>query len=190
MDVFTAIKERRSCRNFLTDPVSDDAVEKILEAATWSPSPLNSQPWEFIVITNKEVKEKIHSESDRCRQWTLEKSGWKWLGGYKVDFIKSAPVIIAVIGDPKKTGADMFFEEGSVGYQHACAAAIQNIHLAAHALGFATLWFTLFDKKAIKEILGIDQGKMPIALVCLGKAGGEPAPAPRKDVKDKTTYIR
>ncbi len=59
MDLYTAIKERRSCRNFLPDPIDQNTIEKILEAATWAPSPLNSQPWEFLVITNNEVKEKI-----------------------------------------------------------------------------------------------------------------------------------
>jgi predicted oxidoreductase (fatty acid repression mutant protein) len=78
MDLFAAIKGRRSCRNFLPEPISEDTIEKILEAATWAPSPLNSQPWEFIVITNQEVKEKVFAEADRCRKWTLEKSGWKW----------------------------------------------------------------------------------------------------------------
>ncbi len=190
MDVFTAIKERRSCRSFLPQPVEEDMVQKILEAAAWAPSPLNAQPWEFIVITNTAVKEKIFCEADRCREWTLEKSGWKWLGGYRVDFLKSAPVLIAVVGDPKKTGADMYMEEGGVGYQHACAAAIQNINLAAHALGLGSLWFTFFDKKALREILGVGPEKTPLALVCLGRAAGEPTPMPRKDIKEKTTYIR
>ena len=190
MDVFTAIKERRSCRNFLSEPVSEDAIERILGAAIWAPSPLNLQPWEFIVVTKTEVKEKLFSEAERCRKWGLEKSGWKWLESYKVDFLQSAPVIIAVIGDPKKTGLDMFLEDGGVGYQHACAAAIQNIHLAAHALGLNSLWFTLFDKAAMREILGIDPAKTPLALVCLGKAGGELLQTRRKDVKEKTTYIR
>jgi 5,6-dimethylbenzimidazole synthase len=190
MDVFTAMKERRSCRNFLSDPVSEDTIEKILEAASWAPSPLNMQGWQFIVITNQGVKEKIYSESERCRKWALEKSGWKWLGGYKVDFLKSAPVIIVVIGDPKKTGVDMFMEEGNAGYQHACAAAIQNMHLAAHALGLGSLWFTFFDKQNLRDILGIDPEKIPVAVVCLGKAAGEPQDMPRKDFKEKTTYMR
>ena len=68
MDVFTAIKERRSCRNFSSEPVSEEALERILEAANWAPSPLNSQPWEFIVVTNKKVKAKIFSEAERCRK--------------------------------------------------------------------------------------------------------------------------
>ena len=190
MDVFTAIQERRSCRNFAPEPISDDTIEKILEAATWAPSPLNMQPWEFIVVTNTEVKEKLFSEAERCRKWALEKSGWDWLNSYQVDFVKAAPTIIAVVGNPKKTGVDMFQEEGGVGYQHACAAATQNIHLAAHALGLGSLWFTFFDKKPVREILGIDPDKTPLALVCLGKATEKPQQAPRKEVKAKMTYVR
>ncbi|OGQ02430.1 MAG: hypothetical protein A2026_09895 [Deltaproteobacteria bacterium RBG_19FT_COMBO_46_12] len=99
-------------------------------------------------------------------------------------------MIIVVIGDPKKTGVDMFMEEGSMGYQAACAAAIQNMHLAAHALGLSSLWFTLFDKKALREILGIVPEKTHLALICLGKPESLPAPTPRKDIKEKAIYIR
>ncbi|OPY78965.1 MAG: 5,6-dimethylbenzimidazole synthase [Syntrophorhabdus sp. PtaU1.Bin058] len=190
MDLFTAMKERRSCRHYLPEAVNEDTIEKILEAATWAPSPLNTQPWEFIVITNKEVKEKIFEEANRCRVWALETSHWKWLDTYPVDFLKEVPVIIAVIGDPKKTGVDMFMEEGMMGYLSACSAAIQNMHLAAYSYGLGTLWFTLFDKKALRGILNIDTAKTPIALICLGKKADEPAPLPRKGVREKTTYIR
>ena len=67
MDIFTAMKERRSCRNFLTEQIEEKDIEQILEAAAWAPSPLNMQPWEFVVVTNQEMKEKIFSEADRCR---------------------------------------------------------------------------------------------------------------------------
>jgi 5,6-dimethylbenzimidazole synthase len=77
IDLFTVMKERRSCRSFLSEPVDEATIEKILEAATCAPSPLNSQPWGFIVVTHKEVKEKIFSEGERARTWALEKSGWK-----------------------------------------------------------------------------------------------------------------
>ena len=190
MDIFTAIKERRSCRKFSPESISEKVIEKILEAATWAPSPLNTQPWEFIVVSNQEMKEKIFSEADRCRKWGIEKSGWKWLEKYRLDFLKTAPVIVAVIGDPKKSGLDMFLEEGGVGYQHACAAAIQNMNLSAHALGLGSLWFTLFDKKPMREILDVSAEKTPLGLVCIGKMDGDPLQTPRKDVKDKTTYIR
>jgi len=189
MDVFTAMKERRSCRDFLPEPVSKDKIERILEAASWAPSPLNTQPWEFIVVTSEDVKKKIYSEAKRCIKWALEKSGWDWLGGYKADFLQSAPVVIAVIGDPKKTGVDMFLEEGGVGYQHACAAAIQNMHLAAYAIGLSSLWFTFFDKEPVREILGVSPEKIPIALICIGKSTGEIPQVPRKDIMKKTTLI-
>ncbi len=131
MDLFEAMRGRRSCRDFLPAPVSDEVIDKILEAATWAPSPLNTQPWEFFVITNRQIREKIFTEADRCRLWAFEKSGWKWLDSYDVDFLKEAPAMIAVVGDPKKTGVDMFMEEGNMGYQAACAAAIQNMpHVA------------------------------------------------------------
>jgi len=190
MDLFTAMKERRSCRNFLPEQVDEATIEKLLVAATWAPSPLNSQPWEFIVITNPKVKGNIFAEGERCRKWALEKSGWKWLESYSIDFLQQAPVIIAVIGDPKKTGVDMLMEEGSMGYQAACAAAIQNMHLAAHALGLSSLWFTLFDKKALREILGVIPEKTPLALICLGKPRSSLAPTSRKDIKQKAIYIR
>jgi len=190
MDVFTAIKERRSCRNFSSEPVSEETIEKILAAAIWAPSPLNSQPWQFIVVTNKEVKEKIIAEAERCRKWAIETSGWEWLEKYKVGFLQSVPVMIVVVGDPKKSGVDQFQEEGPIGYQQACAAAIQNMQLAAHALGLGSLWFTFFDKKPMREILGIDAEKTPLAIVCLGKPAGEPLQMGRKDLEKKATYIR
>ncbi len=190
MDVFTAIKERRSCRNFSTESVSEETIEKILEAAVWAPSPMNSQPWQFIVVTNQEVKEKIISEAERCRKWAIETSGWGWLEKYKVDFLNSVPVMIAVVGDPKGSGVDQFQEEGTMGYQQACAAAIQNMHLAAHALGLGSLWFTFFDKEPMRGILGIEAEKTPLALFCLGKPAGEPMQMGRKDLEKKVKYIR
>jgi 5,6-dimethylbenzimidazole synthase len=190
MDVFTAMKNRRSCREFSTEPIKEEIINKILEAATWAPSPLNSQPWEFVVVTNEDIRKRIYGEAERCRNWAIEKSGWKWLENYRADFLQSAPVIICVIGDPKKTGVDMFQEEGMAGYQLACAAAIQNMLLTAHALGISSLWFTFFDKKEIRGILDIDIKKTPLALVCLGKASGEPTQTPRKDAAEKSRYIR
>ncbi len=190
MEVFDAIKGRRSCRSFLPDPIPENDLEKVLDAGNWAPSPLNGQPWEFLVITGKEVKEKILGEAERCRQWAVEKSGWKWLGKYQLNFLQTSPVMIAVIGDPEKTGVDMFQEEGRVAYQHACAAAIQNMHLAAHALGYSTLWFTLFDKKAMRGILDVARERTPLALICLGKPGTDMPVIPRKELKEKVRYIR
>ena len=189
MDIFSAIENRRSCRDFLPDRVDGEAIDRILAAASWAPSPLNSQPWEFIVITDPAKKGEIFDEANRCCQWAIQESGWKWLGTYKMDFLNQAPVIIAIVGDPKKTGMDMFQQEGTVGYQLACAAAVQNMLLTAHALDLGSLWFTLFDKDALRKILDIPPEKTPVSLVCIGKPEKTPAPVPRKNVKEKTTTI-
>lgn len=188
MDLRTAITERRSCRNYLPDAISKETIEQLLEAAIWAPSPVNNQPWEFIVITGPELKAKIFAEAETRRKVLYEKSGWKWLNRYEVGFLKEVPVILAVVGDPKKTGADMFLKDGGVAYKLACAAAIQNILLTAHSLGLGSLWFTLFEKDALMEILSIEPERDPVALICVGKPAGEPFKTSRKTVQEKTTY--
>jgi len=190
MDLFTAIRERRSCRSFLDDPIDEAVLEKIIEAGTWAPSPMNAQPWEFIVVTSPEGKEKIYAEAERCRQWALSTSGWKWLDKYRIEFLKTAPALVVVVGDPKKTGVDQFMEDGSAGYQYACAAASQNMMLAAQALGIGSLWFTLFDRKNVSEALGVDPEKKVLSIVCLGKPSGAVAPVPRKPAVEKTRTIK
>jgi nitroreductase len=170
--------------------VSDEAIEKILEAGTWAPSPANNQPWEFVVVTNGDVKEKLRTESEKCKKILFEKSGWKWVERYLVNFLTEAPVIVAVVADPKKTGADMFLEGGGLCYQHACAAAIQNMLLTAHALGLGSLWFTLFDRKSMQEMLAIEPGKELQAMICLGKPAAAPVRTPRTAAGEKTRYLR
>lgn len=190
MDLFTAIRERRSTRKFLAESVSDDAIEKIIDAAIWAPSAANNQPWEFIVITNQDVKRRIYEESIECKKILYEKSGWKWIDRYQAGFLLDAPVIIAVIGDPEKAGAHRFLEGTETVYQHGCAAAVQTMLLSAHALGLGSLWFTLFDRAFMKRTLGIDPSKEPLALICLGKAAEIPPKTPRKAVREVTRFIR
>jgi 5,6-dimethylbenzimidazole synthase len=191
MDLLTAIRERRSCRNFVPEPVTDEALGIILDAAMWAPSPANNQPWEFVVVLNQETKDKIFDEASERKKMLFERSGWKWMNKYSVDFIKSAPAIIAVVGDPKKSGADMFLDESrGMAYQQACAAAIQNMLLAAHSLGYAGLWYTLYEKNTVRSILDIPAEKDPLALIFLGKPGAEPMRTPRKDRSEMVKWVR
>ena len=190
MDIADAIKNRRSCRDFLPEPIDESTIEQILQAAISAPSPANNQPWEFVVITNQDVKARIYAEADERRKALFQKSGWKWVDRYNVEFLKKVPVIVCVTGDPTKTGADMFTEGGGVAYQHACAAAIQNMLLTAYSLGLSSLWFTLFDKDVVRKILDIAPDRDPLALICIGKPGGELFVTPRKPLAEKVTYLR
>lgn len=189
MEVFTAIKGRRSCRKFLPDTVNEGLVEKILEAAIWAPSSGNSQPWEFIVIKDQNIKKKIHDAFEECKRTLYERSGLAWVDKYQARFLLEAPVIIAVIGDTEKAGIHKFLEGTEANYQHACAAAIQNMLLIAHAEGLGSLWFTLFDPKTMKKTLDLDSSKEPLALICLGKAADSPMQTPRKTAKEKAHYM-
>ncbi|MCD4744651.1 MAG: nitroreductase family protein [Desulfobacteraceae bacterium] len=189
MELFTAINMRQSCRDFLDEGIEKEDIEKIIQAGIMAPSPLNSQPWDFIVITNKNVKEQIWHGVEKCKANIAETSGWKWLDKYSVKFLQTTPVIIVVTGDKTKSGADVFQEGGPVAYQHACAAAVQNMLLASHSLNLGSVWFTLFDKKAVKEILNIDDNKVPLAFVCLGKSAKESVKTARKPITKKTLFI-
>ena len=77
MDCFETIIGRRSCRNYKPDPVEKEKINKILEAATYAPSPVNKQPWEFIVVNNSDYKQKFRDAADATRQKLAERSGWK-----------------------------------------------------------------------------------------------------------------
>ena len=171
MEVLPEILQRRSIRAYTAEPVDKDQLERIVEAGRLAPSAKNRQEWRFVVIQKKEVRLKMMDAA------------------FNQDYVGQAPVIIAVVGDPKKTGADMFLEGGGLAYQHGCAAAIQNMLLAAHALGLGTLWFTLFEKDSIRKTLKIDQAKEPLALICLGKPASAPPRTPRKAVKEIASFI-
>ena len=189
MDVFTAMRERRSCRNFAAEAIDKETIGKLLEAATWAPSPMNSQPWEFLVITSADLRAKIKAEAESCKEWALEKSGWKWLGKYPMGFLDGVPVFIGVVANPKKSGIDQFSDEGPTDHLYACAAAIQNLNLAAQALGLGTLWFSFFRQAPMKEILDIPDEKTLLALVCVGKPAAESPAVPRKDGAEKTRWL-
>lgn len=189
MDLYEAIKGRRSCRNFSNKPLEGGTLDRVLDAATWAPSPMNAQPWEFIVVTDPATKGKIHDEADRCRVWAREQSGWGWLDKYRLDFLKAAPVLVVVVGNPKKTGVDQFQAGGGTAYQLACAAAVQNMLLAAYAEGLGSLWFTLYDKINLSAILEIDPERTPVGVICLGVPEKEPPPVPRKGAGEKTRTV-
>ena len=189
MDCHEAIIGRRSCRNFQQQPVEQEKLEKLLEAAFYAPSPANKQPWEFIVTRNRKYNERLLATSDITRQKLAQRSGWKWLPVFDLGFLLQAPVLIVVVGDPSRNGAEQFLDEPSPGYLEACSAAVQNMLLSAFGLGLGTLWFSLFEKADVREIFGISEDKDPLGVICVGypeKLGSAPA---RKGIADKVTFL-
>lgn len=113
--VLEAIKSRRTVREFTPEPVSEEALQEILEAGRWAPSGKNTQPWRFIVVKDKELRAKL-------AQLTRQE-----------EMINSAPVCIAVLLD-HKAGYDRDKDMQGIG------ACVENMCLAAHALGLGACW--------------------------------------------------
>lgn len=188
MDVFDAIRERRSHRAFVQKSVEPEKVELILEAAQWAPSPVNSQPWEFIVITGEAARSRVADISKEARvTGSVEIHGFSLIrpapyaseddtdvqenhdiDNYDLSFLKNVPVMVAVVGNPESAVRHASSDRSGDGYKYACAAAIQNMLLAAHAQGLGSLWFTYFDRMVLSTYLNVPASKHLIAIVCLG----------------------
>lgn len=189
MDCLEALLGRRSCRNFKSDPVEKEKIAKMLEAAVYAPSPANKQPWEFIVVNNPEYNRRLNETSEATKVKLAGRSGWKWLPDFSIGFLLQAPTLVVVVGDPAKNGAEQFLDEPGAGYVQACSCAIQNMLLAAHAQGLATLWFSLYEKTDVREIFAISADKDPVGIVCVGypeRIGTAPV---RKGVAEKVRYL-
>ncbi|MCL4474445.1 MAG: nitroreductase family protein [Actinobacteria bacterium] len=202
MDVFDAIRNRRSHRAYQSDPVEPEKIDQILEAAHWAPSPANGQPWEFIIVTDGDARGHLVDLSEEARKsGNIELHGFSYIrpipqaqavetevdpaNRYSLSFLKDVPVIIAVVGDPNPPISQVGPGRVQDGYKYACAAAIQNMLLAAQALGLASLWFTFFDRELVSRFLNVNPGKHLLALVCLGYAAGEPPTPSRISLNSK-----
>ena len=161
MDVFEAIHGRRSIRAYTSDPVPEEDLKRILEAAIAAPSAGNRQPWEFVVVRDQEQKRKLADAA---------------LGQ---SFIEEAPVAIVVCANFPRT-ARVYGERARRLYCiQDTAAAVQNIHLAAYALGYGTCWVGAFDDERVAEVIGCPKDRRPVAIIPIGKPAEKPSATPR-----------
>lgn len=159
MNVFEAIKGRRSIRQFADEPIGKDALERLLDAARWAPTASNQQRWRFVVVTSPAVKELIK----------------KFAPG-----IFAMPAAFMVICAEKEAGATPWAEET---YLADCAIAAQNIMLAAYEMGIGSCVALSYAKVAIKEILNLPDHIEPLLIVTLGYPAEAPTPPPRLELK-------
>ena len=182
MEFKAVVKSRRSCRAFEPDPVTDDQLAAIMEAGQWAPSPMNALPWEYIIVSDVEVKAQIRKVSEAARQAVLDGGGPGFAAKYDMGFLEQAPVLVAVVFDPSKKGLGDFFNQKD-GALQAASACVQNMMLAAAEYGLGTLWFTWFDPQKMKAALNVPQNLEIAALIPIGKPKGEIKAPPRKDPK-------
>ncbi|KXB05758.1 hypothetical protein AKJ49_00130 [candidate division MSBL1 archaeon SCGC-AAA382A03] len=149
--ILESIRERRSVRHFTNEPVPEEKVEKILEAARWAPSGKNNQPWKFLVVREENKK----SEIANCTHYSKT--------------VNRAKVLIVVYLDNEKV-YDRTKDIQSVG------ACCQNIWLATHALGLGAVWNgeILNHKKCVEKILETPESLELMAIFCIGNPAENP----------------
>lgn len=182
MEFKDVVKARRSCRSFESAEITENTMAAILEAGNWAPSPLNQQPWEFLVITDPLKKAEVRKVAEAARQKVTSSGGPHWVSKYGLDFIEEAPVLIVVLFDPSQGGLGKFFGQNQ-GAISAAAACVQNIMLAAADMGLGTLWFTFFNPEEMRVSLGVPETLEVAGVIPVGKVKGTIKAPPRKDPK-------
>ena len=156
MALLDLIKHRKSVRNFLDKPVEREKIMMCLEAARLAPSASNSQPWRFIIVDDRQLKNKLCDAA---------------FGGlYFINsFCETAPVIVVIISEKSKfldrIGA-MF--RGTQFYLIDIGIAGEHFVLQAEDLGLGTCWIGWFNERAVKSVLNIPQHKKIDIMIALG----------------------
>lgn len=213
-DLSELIKTRRSIRKFQDKPVPEEILMKALELATWAPNGGNKQVWRFIVVSNKELIQKmgdaVKSKTELMASWPEAEQHGETLAKWRQtsDFFRGAPVCIAVLMGKYSSVADQilrargetdpiakeiraFREIGKSSLQSA-AAAITYICLFLHYFGLGTTWMAgpLQAKKEIEELLQVPPEWDFMGLIPVGYAAETPDLRPRKPIADVTQFFR
>lgn len=184
MEVIEAIRKRRAIRHYRPDPVSREHVMTVLHAANWAPSAMNRQQWEFLVVTGKKILEMGESYRSTLDAYLANWDASPMRGFISLDeFIRfaatygGAPVVIVVL-----TPVDDLANFRKANLESA-SAAMQNILLAATALGLGTCWMTgpLRGEETLRRILGVPDNREIVAVTPLGFPETIPNPPLRHD---------
>ncbi|HEX7032657.1 MAG TPA: 5,6-dimethylbenzimidazole synthase [Nitrososphaera sp.] len=173
--LYKAIFSRRDVRShFINREIPDDVLLRILNAAHHAPSVGFSQPWNFILIKDRAIRQQVKESFMRERERSVsmldnDKARQKQYASLKLEGIMESAVNICVTYDPTRFGPFVLgrtsIEETGV-YSVACA--IQNLWLAARAEGVGVGWVSILANKDLEKILAIPEHVRPVAYLCLG----------------------
>lgn len=174
-DLLTMIQERRSIRTMDSRPISDEDLNKVLEAVRWAPSWANTQCWEVVVATEPEVKKALQDSMSGS-------------GNPAAKAMVVAPVVLVLCARkgtsgfykgkaPTKFGDWMMFDLG---------LATQNLLLMAHSLGLGTVVVGLFDHQKAAAAVAVPEGYELVAMVPMGYPAKQVNPPKRREVSDFT----
>lgn len=158
MDVLDAIRTRRSIRKYKDRPVPEELVQKILAAAMSAPSARNAQPWQFVVIEDRRILREIARINPNASM--------------------AADVLLGIL-----VCGDLELEKSPGYWVVDCAAAAQNMLLAAHGLGLGAVWTGVYPRQermdGLRRLCHVPEGVMPHSLVLIGY------PAEAREAEDR-----
>lgn len=171
--IYRAIYERRDVRShFLPDPVPEDVLGRILDAAHHAPSVGFMQPWDFVVIRDQAVRQEVRENFERAnRQAAGIYEGEKrdLYDSLKLAAIMEAPLNLCVTCDHQRTrGAGLGRQSNPSTDLYSTVCAVQNLWLAARAESLGVGWVSILDAESVKTTLKIPAGVTLVAYLCVG----------------------
>ncbi len=173
-----AIMSRRSIRKYKSTPIPEEDLNAVLEAGRWAPSWANTQCWEVIVVTKKEIREQLSGAFDPATKNPGQGA------------VAAAPVVLVLAARKERAG----FYKGKAATKYGdwfmfdLGLAMQNITLAAHSRGLGTVILGYFNQDAVARILGLPDDVMVVSMTPLGYPDTDPQPTPRKFLTDFVSY--
>jgi len=166
MDVYAAIAARRSVRGYKGDPIPEDKLKRVLEAARLAPSARNRQEWRFVVVSDLGLRQKL---VDACNGQ---------------DYVLKAPVALVMCSTENKDVMRCGQKTGTVDV----SIAMSYVTLAATAEGLGTCWLGSFIEDKVKAVLGIPAEAMVVAVSPLGVPAESPAARSRKAASEVVSF--
>jgi nitroreductase len=186
MSLWEAIRERRSFGKVTGDPVDRATIEQLLEAANWAPSHRCTEPWRFFVMTGdgRQILADAYADiADRPEAAEEERQAVRTKQAAKAF---RAPVVIAAAVSPAEDPNVIRIEEFAAAH-----AAVQNLLLAAHALGLAAIWRSgepCYHPR-MKQAFGLSESEELVGLIYLGYPDGAQPAGKRRPTADKTVWL-
>jgi len=169
MEFSELITYRGSIRGYKPDPVEDEKLLAVLEAARMAPTAHNYQPFRLIVIHTEGRAEEISRIYGR--RWFFQ-----------------APLVIGIVSVPEEGWVRQ--QDGKNYYEVDAAIVMDHLILEAHNQGLGTRWVAAFDPEAAREILGLPDEVVPVIFTPLGYPNREPRPKIRKSLDEIVRYER
>jgi 5,6-dimethylbenzimidazole synthase len=171
--VYRAIRERRDVRRgFLPEPIPNELLHRLLEAAHNAPSVGLMQPWRFIVVRELAVRQKVHQiflDANKQALASYEGAKQQSYAGMKLEGILEAPQNLCIVCDSQSAQGHQLgrrtMPETAI-YSAVCA--VQNLWLAARAEGIGVGWVSILESALLREALKIPGHITPVAYLCLG----------------------